>query len=125
MQTKPNLFIVEDNEHQLFFMKRKLKDFYEIVTASTVEYAREEFYKYPFDFFNIIAFDGTLEFNLDTLPLVEEFRPLFKGTMVAISDNINSNQKLFEAMQVDKNSTNYTCDKGKFIELAIDLADSL
>ncbi len=123
MTKKPKLFIVEDNEHQLLLMNIRLKDYYEIFVASNLAEARKIFYENDPKIFNIIAFDGTLEAGEDTLELVEEFRPLFtKGIMVAISDNLLKNKKLFEAMQVDKDSINYLCYKGEFIELAIKLA---
>jgi len=126
LSSKPKLFLIEDSEHDIYFMQKKLNNYYEIFVASNLLEARRIFYENDPKFFNIIAFDGTLEAGEDTLELVKEFRPLFKkGIMVAISDHPLKNRKLFEAMKVAPNSINYEVEKFRFIELAIDLVGNI
>lgn len=89
-----NVLIIED-DHQI--QKALIKIFhrekFESVSAFTPTEAQKLFYQHR-ACLKLIIIDGNLVAERDTLPLVTEFRPLFSGTMIAISANEDINQEL-------------------------------
>ncbi len=88
------MLIIEDNPQvqntliRLFHRKK-----FEPVSAFTPTEAQKLFYQHQADL-KLIIIDGNLMVERDTVPLVTEFRPLFSGTMIAISADEDINQEL-------------------------------
>jgi response regulator RpfG family c-di-GMP phosphodiesterase len=112
-QVRSVVFIIDDDEGELILLKRNIKEFAEIVTATNDDEARTVFEQERHRI-KIIAIDGFAnEAKTETfVPLLDELRPQFKGVIIATSGHAGLRDRM-----VDRHGCDLYADKEKLPEV--------
>lgn len=93
---KPKVFIIEDNKDTQNLFKDWLGEYMEILPAYTIQEAKELFAQNKD--FDAIAIDGCVPgIELNTIPLIQEIRKNFKGTMITTSSDPGYRKEMIAA----------------------------
>ncbi|KKQ34496.1 MAG: HD domain protein [Candidatus Nomurabacteria bacterium GW2011_GWB1_37_5] len=103
------ILVIDDDKMVQLPFKRILGDKYNVLQAYNLKEAAELFQNNPD--VDLIVMDGCLsDKGLDTLPLIEEIRKTFKGTMIASSSRVD-----YRATMVEKGCS-YPMQKWEILE---------
>ncbi|MBU1146426.1 hypothetical protein KKD80_02680 [Patescibacteria group bacterium] len=99
MNELPKVLVIEDHSAWRSHFVREFAGWVTLLQARTVEEARQLFAEHPD--VRVVALDGCLRRIMgskpDTLPLIDEFRLTFGGTMIAMSTDEKFRHMMVEA----------------------------